>query len=103
MRNKLAITVFMIGLAGGASAQQYYQAGGTDTPLKTDAQLNDNSNNSSSKGNNNERQKQHCKDSDRVSEKRSNSVPDHPHADRKDSGKSQSPDQAVQNTIEYGG
>ena len=102
MRNMLAITVLMVGLAGGVSAQQYYQSGGTDTPLKTDAQLNDNSKNSSS-SNNNERQQEHCKDSDRMPEKRSSSAPSHPHPDRKDSGNSQSPEQAAQNTIEYGG
>src|SRR4051812_9178295 len=102
MRNMLAISVLMIGLAGGASSQQNYQSGGTDTPLKTDAQLNDNSKVSSSTRNN-ERQKEHCKDSGRVSEKRSNSAPKNPHPDRKDSGKSQATEQAAQNTIEYGG
>ena len=102
MRNKVAITVLLVGLVGSASAQEYYQAGGTDTPLKTDAQLNDNSNNNSST-NNNDRQKDPRKKSDSMREKQSDSAPNQSSPDRKDCGKSESTDEGPQNTVEYGG
>jgi hypothetical protein len=102
MRNKLAVTVLLIGMAGSASAQQYYQAGGTDTQLKTDAQQNDNSNNNSSPENN-DRPKEQRKKPDRMPEKPSSSAPDQSSPEHKDCAQPQSSDEGPQNTIEYGG
>jgi cytoskeletal protein RodZ len=103
MRNKLAITVLMIGMTGAASAQsgqQYYQAGGSDTPLKTDAQSNDDSNNNSTSK---KQKKELRKKSDPMPETPSGSAPNRSSTDHNNCGQSQSPDPGPQNTNEYGG
>lgn len=78
MRNILAITVLMFGLAGGAMAQNY--TSGPDAPLTADTPSTDNN-----KEQKEAPQKPDCK------------------ADQRPSSTQQDPAQAPQNAIEYGG
>jgi hypothetical protein len=84
MKNILAITILMFGLAGGALAQDYSSS--TQAPKPADTQSTDNK-----KPQTEATQKADCK-----ADKQSSS-------NQQPSSTQQDPDQAPQNVVEYGG
>jgi hypothetical protein len=87
MKNILAITILMFGLAGGAMAQDYQP--GPDAPLKADTPSTDNN-----KEQNNQEQKEAPQKPDCKADQQPSSTQQDP---------AQVPDEAPQNVIEYGG
>jgi hypothetical protein len=96
MKNILAITILMFGLAGVAMAQDYQS--GPDAPLKADTLSTDNNKEQNSQEQKEAPQKPDCK-----ADQQSGSIQQAPRPDSNKAKPTQAPGPAPQNVIEYGG